>query len=639
MKSKITNPEITGVGTGISFKTTKNEIQTIGEDNITPIAPIAPINSTENFTTRSIIERPIGPDGKKLILAEDETSWVPVKPDGKFSLDAINNATQNGTNTDAVFERGLESLINENNKNSFGTTGPGILNPDNARGSDDLISPATPGTFTADTKLIGQQLWQYKAILYNHNQEKYEVPTRAIKIICIEDDLMLWPLRGYIIIDNRLEGFERNEDFDSFYFLRSDGRDEIFIDIKPIIEKGEMPDEIWRIKNTYIVYDVEDLPHSDMTSKAKKLYFWDKRFQFLLEKNIQWSTATGKRYISPDPPEPISHTTDNERSMFTGEAIASILDEAGYSEYIDFDNWDWGKGKICFVAKADWTIWKNIQYILQQQISNDNHNDICFFKWNRADNKWNLIPAWKLFEKAGINAPGELQIEHMFFEDTATDETVVSPFKAPLDFKESFVRDIKADEFNKIRNYRFVQPSGLDMSKAILTKPLYSHWHKKKQFDVDVMENEIKYVKNKYFKPNYINYLLTPSKYAVMPLNLTKKQQKSIDPQFSPISSLEAENDRIIRSLNGRGKILFSGIFLNQNLVIRMTGSSHRLSGTFIGIDRAKQNSDTIYDYQICGQYFVTNVKHIIQQQKYLNELTLVKIHAYKDLPVNEGIE
>jgi hypothetical protein len=228
----------------------------------------------------------------------------------------------------------------------------------------------------------------------------------------------------------------------------------------------------------------------------------------------------------------------------------------------------------------------------------------------------------------------------MFFEEGMADGNVaISPPKAPLDLGSSTEIDIKADTFNKICNYRFSQTSGLDNAKAFLTKPVYSHWHKKKQFDVDVKENEIKTVKEQYFQKNYVEYVLSKGKYPVMTMNKTKEDQKSIDPQFSPISTLDPKNDRYVRSLDGRGKILYAGLFLNQSLAIRVVGSTHRLTGSFIGVDRTKTSSDNIYDYQLCGQYLVTNVKHIIQQQKYVNDITMIKVHAYDELPVNEGVE
>ncbi|MDD4110020.1 MAG: hypothetical protein PHS54_00540 [Clostridia bacterium] len=641
MPSKITTPNSSNL-IGLNIK---SEVNQINSNNATPLSPInAPIKNTS-----SILTPPKGPDGNDLILNDTGTAWIVPAKKATYTEEQINNVTNNGVNTSDVLHRGLDAVISEQsnipNNSLENFSPPQILNPPTTNiSSGGSTSDSTPNIFTADTKLIGQQLWKYKVVLFNHSQKEYEVPTRAIKILCVEDDLLSWPLRGYIIVDNRMEAFERAQDFNQFYYLRSDARDEILVEMQPIVEKGVLPDKIWKIELEGVIYDVEDLAHSDMTLKAKKLYFWDKKFQNLLEKNTQWCTSTGKRYTSytgnPPCPKPIAHATDLERSMYTGEALASLLYEAGYEKYIDFDKWNWGKSKIQFTAKADWTIWECMQYILSQQISDDGKYDICILDWNRGDKKFNLTPVWKFFEKAGVSEPKELQIEHMFFEENVSEDIeVITPSKAPLDLNVSFTKDIKADEFNKIRNYRFSQTSGLDNSKAFISRPVYSHWHKKKQFDVDAKENEIKNVKEKYFKKNYVEYVLSPGKYPVMAMNKTKTEQKSIDPQFSPISTLDPKNDRYVRSLDGRGKILYAGLFLNQNLVIRMTGSTHRLAGTFIGVDRAKTTSETIYDYQICGQYLVTNVKHIIQQQKFVNDITMVKVHAYDKLPVNEGIE
>ena len=477
MAATITPPSSIG-STGISVRTEINSV------NATPVSPAGvPITSSSVFITP-----PKGPDGIDLILNQSGTAWIPQSNESIYSDALINAVTDNGTNTAEVLRNGLTNTVN--NFLNIQTEDPlASLNP------PQLITPSdsVPGVFTADTKLIGQQLWQYKVNLYNH-QQYYTIPTRAIKMLCIEDDLLSWPLRGYVIVDSRMEGFERSLDFSMSYYLRSDARDEIHVEVQPIIEKGTLPDKIWKIDIDAVIYDVEDITHENMERKAKKLYFWDKKFQNVLEKNIQWSTATGKRYPQSGNkpcPAPIAHASDLQRSMYTGEAIASLLYESGYEQYIDFDKWNWGKSKILFTAKADWSIWDCIQYILEQQISNDGKYDICILQWNRGDKKWNLTPVWKLFESAGISTPKELQIEHMFFEEPiAETPSSMSPPKAPLDLTPSYEKDIKSDDFNKIRNYRFSQTSGLDNSKAFVTHPIYSHWHKKKQFDVDVKENE-----------------------------------------------------------------------------------------------------------------------------------------------------
>lgn len=622
--SKITEPKTTGVPSV--------EIRTVAsEASVTPVSPLEPTP----LDSRAILQPPRGPDGKPYVLEDTGSTWRPIETQPKYSIDDINNLTNNGLDTEKVIDYGLDALIAEKTGAPVGIEPsiPSLLDPN--------TELTVPGAFTRDTKLMGQQLWKYPITLYNHRMEPYELPARAVVQLCIEDDLLSWPLRGYVIIDNRSEGFERSLDINSAHFFRTDARDEIHIKLWPEVEQGVLPDKIWKIDLQAVIYDIEDLPHTDLASKLKKVYFWDKKFQYLLEKNIQWSTSTGKRYVSAPCPAPISQATDYDRSMFTGEAIASILAEAGYESYIDLTRWDWGKTKILFTAKADQTIWDCIQYILDLHLSVEN-NDNCLLEWDRGDKVWTLLPVWKIFEQSTKNRyePGDLQIEHMFIEEPVGDslEDIV-PNKAPLDLDVSYVRDIKSDDFNRITNYRFSQTSGLDNAKAFLTTPVYSHWHKKKQFDTDAKENEISYVKNMYFAKNYVERLFSADKYPVMSMNRTKTEQKTVEPLFSPVSTIEPVNDRRTRSTQGRGKILYTGLFLNQNLSIRVIGSTHRLAGTFIGVDRVRTSSDTLYDYQLCGQYFVTNVKHIIQHQKYVNDIVMVKVHAHKSLPVNEGVE
>lgn len=589
--------------------------------------------STEKIQP-GMINPPIGGDGLPLTRTPDGR-YIPRSENSPISYDQLNDITDFGKDT--------RKLLESDNIND--------LLPENKQINSHININSTPAAqsqsdFDVDTnnrsKIFNNQVWNIKVSFYNHGQLKYDLNPNAIRALVIEDDILFWPLRGYIIVDNRYEAFERSVDENGYYHIRGDSRDEIFVQIWPE-SKDKLPDNIWKLTTHSIVYDVEDLPHVNVGDKLKKLYFWDKNFQFLQEKVVQWSTTTGKRYISPEIVGPKAHATDDRRSMYTGEAIASLLESAGYEDLVNFDNWDWGAGKIDIPARADKSIWEMIQMIISHHISQGDINDICLLDWDRGLEKLNLVPIYKLFEKATIKGtneyqPGELQLEHLFFTGTAADNTndkttgVASPWKAPIDFKTTttYSKDIKISS-GTILNYRFSQTSGLDNSKAFITRPVYFHDHKNKQFNVDVEENEINSIKEGFIKKNYIAKLLG-NNYPVFVLNKTKKEEQSIAPAYIP------PYDRKIRSVEGKGKILHASIFLNQCLSIRLFGSTHRLAGTFVGIDRLSETSDTDYDYALCGQYFVVNTKHIITQDGYVNDLTMVKIHAYDKLKNNEEV-
>lgn len=574
----------------------------------------------------TILTPPKGPDGRPLYQSKPITQTI--------SVEELNRITDYGRNTEEWL-RNAPNNINSGITDNEPQTLVSNINSAAAGGTDiSSKDPAFNALATDNSRVVGQQLWNYVVKFFNHVQT-YEIKPHVIKQLCIEDDLLTWPLRGYIIVDNPHEAFERSFT-DDYYHIRSDARDEIFITVWPS-NMGELPDEIWKLEAHCVIYDVEDLPHVDNTQKLKKLYFWDKQYQSMLEKNVQWSTSTGTRYVSKPCPQPIAHQSDMLRSMTTGEAIASLLVDSGYEKIIDFDNWDWGVSRINFTCRADWSIWECIQYILNQHVSKRN-DDMCLLEWHRGKRKLQLLPLTYYFENAGnaVNAPGSLQLEHLFFEESAGKSESPGMWIAPYLENSTVTKDIKTTWWSRVPNYQFSQTAGLDSSLALVTKPVHSHWYRKNQFNVDVSDNEIQNVRKQYFD-NYVNKLL--GKYTALTLNRVKKEELSIDPQFSPISTLDNENDKKSRNMaSGKGKIIYSGLFLNQTLSLKIIGSTHRHAGTFIGVDRLDVENDTMYDYKVCGQYLVVNVKHVIQHQKYANYITAVKINTHKPMPNNEEI-
>lgn len=608
-----------------------------------------------------MIAPPLNAEGNEYQLDSNGKYASNTNTQAPITEEQINNATDFGRNTQPVYDRGIDALLADSNPGQTPPTSSGSSTPNNPTGAAPVTSSvagatpfsvdsnnSSPGNsagggkpymgdvVTGSSRLVGQQLWEYEVTFNNLKQRPYPLAAHAIKQLVIEDDTLTWPIRGYVIVDCREEGFERSFT-DKYYHVRSDARDEINIKIYPNPASGSFPDKIWKIETTGVIYDVEDLLSDNNTTKMKKFYFWDKQFQKMFEKNFQWSTATTKiRKWSPICPVPEAHATDEERSMWTGDAILSLLKEVEVP--VDDAKWDRGLSKINFTCRADWTVWENLLYMIKFHVSEEKQ-DNCILEWNRADMKLNFLPFYKKFEKAGKGSPGELQIEHFFFEEKAPkmeDGSVVSPFKAPYNKASGKEVDIKVDYYNSIMNYRFSQTAGSDSSQAFTTAPVHSHWHKQKQFDIDVYENEIEHIKNSYFLDNYVSKLMG-SDYPVMVLNQTKKKHESTHPIFVSRSAGPMFESAKARSL-GRAQIMYGGIHLNQCLILRVQGGTHRLAGTFVGVDRLRQKSDTNYDYALCGQYYVVNVKHVIQQQKYVNDLQLVKVHAFSALQNNEDV-
>jgi len=502
-------------------------------------------------------------------------------------------------------------------------------------------NPTVLDSTTATQKLVGNQMFDIIVTFDNHTLPPYTLPTAAILQLVIEDNLLEWPYKGYLVYKNIYEGLERSKDVatnKSLYYYRMDARDELTIEIKPITPGIDLPPEIWNMKYTMIIYDVEDPKASNITEKVKKVYFWDKRYQQLMDKKLQWSTSTAQGLKSP------ALATDEERSMKTGLALKQLLTDAGMKEFIDTNpkNWDEGLSKLLFTSPANYSVCDCIESICSKHVSQK--GDPCIFNINRSTNKWQLKSLSNLFVDAGKVEPGPLQIEHLFFEDFAaeTNSGNTTPYKAPVDERNSptsdmYKKDIKVAEWNKITTYDFVDMSGIDNTKALISKPIIFYSSKDKQFGLDFTDQEIKKVRED-FKSLYTKYLYPDGKpEPIFTLNKSKTEQYNIQPKFAYTDSSNFP-DKNSRKKIGMTEILFSGMFLNECINMRLLGSTHRIAGTFVGIDRMF-GDDNELDKKLCGQWLVVSVRHVFNHTKYVNDVTAVKVHSYEKIDIKEDID
>jgi|GEM_PF-5933748 len=484
---------------------------------------------------------------------------------------------------------------------------------------------------------FGGQMFEIFVTLDNHSSKPYPLPNAHILEMVIEENLMDWPYRGYIIYSNKNEGIERNINNDA-WFYRMDARDEINIKVKVVDPKNKVnfPREVWEMDLDFIVYDMEDILVPNITNKMKKIYFWDKRYQMMMDKKLYWSTATAQKLKNA------AYLTDMERAMLTGDAIEKLLtDAAGYENSIDKENWDRGSNKIFYTSPMHNSIVDDLNELLSGHLS-ETKDDMAIFKYsNRVDKQWQLVPIHKLFDAAGksADAPGNLQIEHLFFENIENDSVGdTSPYRAPYKEDLSYTVDIKSAEYNKIATYEYVDMAGVDNTNTLVSKPVYSYSLKNGNFLMDYEANEIESVRND-FKTLYTNNVLGDGEaFPMFTLNQTKTNQINTQPEFtfSKVSYADTKQNRLVL---GKGKILYAGLMLNAFIKFRLLGSTHRTVGKFVGIDRKTTDVKYKFDNKICGQWLVTNVKHIWNHNRYVNDVCAVKVHMYNDNGVKEDIE
>jgi len=467
------------------------------------------------------------------------------------------------------------------------------------------------------SRIYNNQLWDISIVFNNHKDDPYELPISLLLEMVIEEDLLDWPHKGYLVYQNTGEMIEKDE---TGYTFRMDLRDEITIRAVP----RDLPED-WELNFDFVVYDTEDPSSSSYLTKVKKIYFWDKRYQQLIDNKIQWSTATTDHNSQTFTTNSPSQLSDEERSMLTGDAIKALLTDFGFEDIIDDEKWDLGATKILYTSPTDSTVNDDLKYLLRRHVSEiEDKTDMCIFTVDKNSGKFQLNPLHYYYDNAE-----DLQLEHLYLEDFEG-KKITTPSMAPD-------KGITIGQNSIIYSYNFVDTSGLDNTKALISKPIYWYDQGKGQFGTDFEDNEISEVKDN-FKEIYVKDLVGDN--PIFTLNKTKTEQHNIHPKF--IFSDGTSNyfgTKTQRYPLGRNETLFSGIFLNECLTTRLVGVPIRKVGTFMGIDRYKGTpTNNKLDYKLLGQWFVVKVKHIWKHDMYVDDVVCVKINSYESLKIDEDV-
>ena len=488
--------------------------------------------------------------------------------------------------------------------------------------------------------------------LYNGVNDVY-LNNVAWDSLILEEDIFDWKIKGSIIINTPYESLEKEsaETLQSvkgkrenlIYKFRNDGRDTLFISIKPkSVNKKGLPeyifdDQKWLLEIEAVVFEVEDLPSSNITEKKKKLYFWEKVYQMMIEKDSDFSTSTvGKNSNKSN----LSQVDNTERSLICSEAIAELLrndpDFQKYSKLTnDKEEWDSGSelNTMNYSSPVNAKFIDNLEYMLHYTTASDVYNnEPCIFKFERAEKsmspkQFSLKPISKYFEKAGKeqNSPKEYQIEHFFLKENSDKEKTPPLLKAPLGGAESS-EEVKADEYNIIYNYRLVDLSGKDYSKNLTNYRVVSYNSSCGQFCEENKKHSAEQYKD-YFKKSIRNNILTKENDDRLVFTPFIKDTLNTRTIFT------VAKEEITRLAEGRNKLLNYYLFSNLAINFSTRGSTIRQTGRFFGLSKQNLN-DKEYDHKIEGQYFVTNVIHMFNNRtrNYSTEIIGVKTHTYQEI-------
>lgn len=504
--------------------------------------------------------------------------------------------------------------------------------------------------------------------VYSFNGEDYEFVVRLFNGIhdvylnntiwddlILEEDIFNWAMKGSITIKSPFETLERasqealdvtkKKPEELIYKFRNDGRDTIFITAKPKFDtaKGpvDRPDKEWRLEIEAVIFEVEDLPNPSSITKNKKLYFWDKTFQMMTEKDSAFSTSnTGPNRGKPN----ISQASNSDRSLAVGTTVAALLQEdfdfGKHSKLTeDPEHWDHGgeDTKLFYSSPVGAKFIDDLSYLMQYTLSSDTtHNQPCILKLERAEKtktpkQFSLKSIQKYFENAGkdITAPKPYQIDHFFIMEHSADEGITVPLqKAPLDPRPSDdpgVTEFKADEYSNIRGYQLVDISGKDYSRNFTNYRVTCFNSTAGQFGEEAAFHGAEEYK-KFFDTSIMPNIVTQNKTDRLVFTPFIKDKLNTRTIYS------LRNDEVSRLADGRNRLLKYYLFANLAISFSVQGSTHRQTGRFFGLSKRTNNHEE-HDHKLEGQYFVTSIIHHFSNanRDYTNHMVGVKTHTYEE--------
>lgn len=516
-----------------------------------------------------------------------------------------------------------------------------------------------------DVVLIKDQYYLIRIVFYNTVTKKpLSLPFKIVDSLVIEESLTNWWTKGWIILKNDFEVIERsttakttsdtekNQNItstDAFFVFRHDGRNRINIKIETLSNGNSLiKPETWTMDYDFVVYDVEDIETNSATSKLKKIYFIDERYQILSERNIPWSTSiygpasdiAKQRNVS------VSYLTDIERKWNANESIKSIIKTAACNDFtlgkeqtselkvgfdsggsidnpnlpfdnIDDDNWtitntNDPNNLVFYTSPANSKAIDDIEYMMDYAKGFD--NDPVFLRIDRYTKKWSLISLSDIFSKAK-------QIERMTLQDGLEPQTLAYIARAALfDDNNEKILNIFSGRTSVMKNYKFAAMAPVD-DMRLINRPTHTMDFSTGTYSIHFEENKAEKIfenletlgkKGLY---SFLNNTNGPNQ-IWLNINKTKLQGLSVENAFYT----QGPPDMMMV------KMLKDAIFLNQALYFQTEGLTLRQPGTFLFIDRSDSSDKNAFDDKFLGQWLINKVVHYFDSSKYITDVYANKI-------------
>lgn len=506
-----------------------------------------------------------------------------------------------------------------------------------------------------NVKYYNNQKYEINIIFANGQGNVVKLNLTSLVSLEIEEDSREWYKKAVLTINNPRNALELRRSPSTpetqYYKFRNDGRDFVYIEIKPIADSAvkfssvDIDYEVWGMRYLFVVYDKKEvLTGESLNLKQLRLYLWEFEYQLMAETNLDWST----NLLLPNKIIP-SQASDEERKVSTGLAIKSLISTALNGQFNPkfSRDWDVGSSKIFYSSFANSSAIDDLNYLLKKHVSSqsgaDGGLDPCLLTRTRYNQIWSLRSFTDIFSKAiskdfsNLATAGELQREILtLVAQGGNSETnsealftlPVSPFKSFTNKNTNYRDPIRS----MITNIHFVDMSSLDNMREMVSTPCYSNNTKDKIFELDFSNNDIEKIK-KYVSDNYTQkFKIFSDPDTLITLNKPKTQARSVNVSYSYAA------DKIARLADSRNYVLYSALFLNTALNFTVPGSPIRQATSFISIEEGQPGNRDEFKNKLLGQWFVYKVIHKFTEKDYSNNITAARIHANDNIGIKDDI-
>lgn len=511
---------------------------------------------------------------------------------------------------------------------------------------------ADEGGNTGNIIQIQDNLYKFDVFLFN-GETRTGITFGSIEELQIVDDLRSVHSYGYMIFsDNNdvLESFQGVEEKSTVtpYNFRGDGRDYLEVEIMPQVNNicvgasTEAEEKEFSLKYTFSVYKVEEDVREDRGVKFKKLYFWDKDYQFLTEINSGFSTSEvteEKKTILGSFGVP-SSTTTNQKSTntddpkrYTGDSIKYLLNKClNTKAQIGFkasSQWDRGSSMVEYHTNGSYKAIDDLQYLMEYHVSEESYGYVpCILKKTRYTDEYTFIPITSYLKNStggggllgflgGILGGGSIG-EDLYIGKLDTGNSGLGNMGSLINFGSTqSSNSFNAINYNLIETYSFLKPDADMIQKDVSTHLVYSY-DPKGFFTCSIKGNNF----SSSTKTIYDNNVKNLGGYDIIPKN--ELREKNLNVQHVYASGL-GTSDNIPKYNFGRNKALMASVFKNSAIYFRVRGLTRRRSGTFFNVNRLNNQTTSDYDNVLLGKYFTTMVIHEFKKGMYYNHIYATK--------------